>query len=320
MTLARPAGEPVASVVIPSWNGARFLPTCLSALGRQTQDRFEVIVVDSGSTDATESVVAAHRDVRLIRLARNRGFAAAVNAGIRAARAGIVVLLNNDTEVEPQWLARLVAALGGPPDIGMATSKVLLLDRRQILHTTGDSIDLAGKPANRGVWEVDVGQYDDLTDVFGASGAAAAYRKELLFGLGLFEEAFESYLEDVDLAWRARLAGWRCVFVPEAVVYHHVGATGGGPLASYLVARNRLWLLVRNYPARLMARHWRRVAAALLEELVSALRAWRGAEARATLRGLLVGALTWPRMLGARRRIMAGRRIDDDELEALLMR
>ncbi len=166
--------EPRASVVIPSWNGARYLPTCLDALRLQAEPDFETIVVDGGSTDATADVLAAYPEVRLVQLATNRGFAVAVNAGIAAARADTIVLLNNDTEAEPGWLAALLDGLDAAPEAGMATSKVRLFDRRDTLHTTGDVVDLAGRPANRGVWEVDHGQWDASTDVFGANGAAGA--------------------------------------------------------------------------------------------------------------------------------------------------
>jgi GT2 family glycosyltransferase len=310
--------SPRASVVIPTWNGARFLAPCLDALRAQTAPDFERIVVDNGSTDHTSEVLARYPEVRVVCLPRNLGFAGGVNAGIRAARGAVVVLLNNDTEVEPGWLAALLAALATDETIGMATSKVRLFDRRDTLHTTGDTVDLAGRAANRGVWEVDRGQWDRSPAVFGASAAAAAYRRALFDQVGLFEERFASYMEDVDLAWRARLAGWRCVYVPEAVVYHHVSATGGGALASYLVARNRIWVIARNYPARLLLRHLPAVVGAQVAVASGALRAWRGEAARATLRGLCVGLLTWPSMLPARRRILSARALDDAGLERLL--
>jgi GT2 family glycosyltransferase len=200
----------------------------------------------------------------------------------------------------------------------MATSKVRTMADRTRLHTTGDTLAVSGRPRNRGVWEVDSGQYDTAGEVFGASGAAAAYRRDLFDRVGLFEERFGSYLEDVDLSWRARLAGFGCVFVPTAVVYHHVSATGGGPYASYHVARNRIWLLVRNYPGGLLRRHADVVIESLAEEAFRAARAWRGAAARATLRGLMVGLLTWPRMLTARRSIQARRVLSDTAFERLL--
>jgi len=316
----RDPGPPVASVVVPTWNGARLLLTCLDALAAQSLVGFETIVVDNGSTDDTVAVLARYPGVRTVRLPENLGFAAAVNAGIRAARSDVLVLLNNDTEAEAGWLAALVAALAGSPEAGMATSKVRLFDRRDTLHTTGDTLDLAGRAANRGVWEVDRGQWDDARAVFGASGAAAAYRRALFDDVGLFEPAFGSYLEDVDLSWRARLAGWGCVFAPEAVVYHHLSATGGGVRASYLVARNRVWLIARNYPSGLLRRHAGAVLGGQLGVLADALAHWRGREARATFCGLVVGLLTWPRMLPARRRIQSRRRLSDADLERLLAR
>lgn len=309
---------PQASVVIPSWNGARFLGPCLESLDRQSWRDFEVLVVDNGSTDGTAATLAAFPAVGCLRLPENRGFAAACNAGIKATAGEVVVLLNNDTEAEPAWLERLVGGLLAAPDAGMAQPKVRLFDRRDVLHTTGDTVNRAGMPANRGVWELDRGQWDGQREVFGANAAAAAYRRSMLADVGLLEERFGSYLEDVDLAWRARLRGWRCIYVPEAVIYHHVSATGGGPLASYLVARNRWWLVARCYPGRLLLRNAGRVLTAQLGVTAAALRSWRGAAARATLRGQLVGAFTWPRMLGARRTIQARRNVDDATLERLL--
>jgi GT2 family glycosyltransferase len=241
-----------------------------------------------------------------------------VNCGIRASTGDIVVLLNNDTEPEEDWLAQLVGGLERADGAGMATSKVLVHGRSGVLHTTGDVVDVAGWPRNRGVWETDRGQWDAEVDVFGANAAAGAYRRALFDDVGLLEEAFGSYMEDVDLAWRARLRGWRCIFVPEAIVYHHVSATGGGAAASYLVARNRCWLIARNYPTRLLIRSLPQVIGAQAAEALRALVAYRGAAARATLRGLAVGWLTWPRMLPARWRIQRSRSLPLPELERML--
>lgn len=310
-----------ASVVIPNWNGAHHLPGCLDSLLAQSERSFETIVVDGGSTDGTRALLeSAYPDVarRAIWLPANRGFAAAVNAGIRDSKADVIVLLNNDTEAEPEWLAELLRALDEDERIGLATSKVRLLEQRDALHTTGDIVFYSGDAANRGVWETDTGQYDAERDVFGASGAAMAARRALFDDIGLFEEAFESYMEDVDLAWRARLRGWRCVYVPGAVVYHRLSATGGGAYASYRVARNRIWVIARNMPTGLLRRHAPAILAAQWRHFVGALRTWRGAAARATLRGLAVGALTWPKMLAARREIQRRRTASDLEIEALL--
>jgi GT2 family glycosyltransferase len=313
------AAIPSASIVIPTWNGAHWLGPCLDSLRRQTLwGRFETIVVDNGSTDGTSDVLGDHDWVQVIRFAENRGFAPAANAGIERARADVIVLLNNDTEAEPDWLEELLTALAAAPAAGMAASKILTLADRRVLHTTGDTVDAAGAPGNRGAWELDRGQWDGATAVFGACGAAAAYRRALFDSVGPFEERFESYLEDVDLAWRARLAGFDCVFAPRAVVYHSVSATGGGAYASFRVARNRIWLIVRNYPARPLLRNLHRVAASIGSVALDAARHSAGAAARATLRGLVTGIVTSPSMLGSRRAIQAGRLLSDGEFEVLV--
>lgn len=329
MSAAAARGSIRASIVIPTWNGARHLPTCLDALRAQRPvaeaprpfdpaSEAEILVVDNGSTDQSAEILARYPEVRVLALPENLGFAGGVNTGIRAARGEILVLLNNDTEAAPTWLAALVAGLDAAPEAGMAASKLRLFDRRDTLHTTGDTLDIAGFAANRGVWERDEGQHDEAREVFAPNAGAGAYRRRVLDDVGLFEEAFESYYEDVDLAWRARLAGHRCVFVPEAVVYHHLSATGGGPYASFRVARNRIWTIARCYPGPLLRRHLGAVLAAQLRLAADALRHVRGPEARATFRGLLAGALTWPRWLAARRRIQATRTVSLEELDALM--
>lgn len=310
---------PEASIVIPTYNGAHWIGPCLTSLRRQSAwGRFEVIVVDDGSTDATQDALRGFDWVHVVRSAANRGFAPAVNQGIRCAGGAVIVLLNNDTETDPRWLEELLDALRRSSGAGMATSKILTLADRRTLHTTGDTVNSAGVAANRGVWEEDRGQWDGATEVFGASGAAGAYTRELLDHVGLFEERFVSYLEDVDLAWRARLAGFGCVFAPRAVVYHGVSSTGGGRYASFHVGRNRVWLLVRNYPSGPFRKHWREIAGALVAVGWDAVRHFRGEAARATFAGLLTGLFTSPTMLGARRDIQRRRTIDDDAFEALV--
>lgn len=312
--------EPLISVIIPNWNGAVHLPTCLEALRRQTYPRREVLVVDNGSTDDSLSLLARYPEVRVLALGSNRGFAGAVNAGIRAARGEIIALLNNDTEAAPTWLEALAAAFARHPDAGLVASKILLFDRRDVFHSAGDYYRVDGIPGNRGVWERDVGQYDREEEVFSACGAAAAYRRELFADIGLFDEDFYFSCEDVDLAWRAQIAGWNCWYVPTAVVYHKLSATGGGPIASFYNGRNFLYLIAKDYPAGLLRRFWPRVLRAQLRIAGEALQAWRGAAARARLRGMLMGLLTWPRMARKRRQVFARRRRSDAALLARLSR
>jgi len=310
---------PLISVIIPNWNGAVHLPTCLQALRRQTYPNYEVIVVDNGSSD--ESLQILERDfpeVRVVALPFNRGFAGAANEGIRAAGGELIALLNNDTEAEPGWLAALAEALERHHEAGMAASKLLLFDRRDVLHSAGDFYRVDGVPGNRGVWEKDEGQYDHDVWVFGACGGAAAYRRSMLEETGLFDEDLFAFCEDVDLAWRAQLLGYRCVFVPQARVYHKVSATGGGKLASFYVGRNFIWVIAKNYPSSLLRKYWPRVVGAQLRIAGEALRAWRGEAARARLRGQLAGLLGLGRMLRKRRAIQQARRVSDEYLESIL--
>lgn len=312
--------SPLVSVIVPNWNGAHHLPTCLGSLRRQTYPYFEVIVVDNGSTDDSRDLLARDfPEVRVVALATNRGYAGGVNAGFRVARGEILAVLNNDAEADPAWLAEMVAALHRHPEAGMATPKVLLFDRRDTLHTAGDYCGVDGIPDSRGVWQRDEGQFDAEELIFGAAGVAPAYRRTMLDDIGLLDEDFGSYCEDVDLAWRAQLAGYRCIYVPRAVVYHKLSATGGGPIASFYVARNTIWTIVKNYPSTLWRKNWPQVLRAQICRGWSALRAWRGVAARATLRGQLAALLGLPRAWRKRRVIQRARRVSDDYIESLLV-
>lgn len=309
----------LVSVIIPNWNGAAHLPACLDALRGQTFTSFETIVVDNGSQDGSLSLLfSQYPEVRVTALPRNVGFAGGCNVGLQAATGDILVILNNDTEAAPGWLAELIASLERCPEAGMATPKVLLWDDRTRLHTTGDYVRTNGIPDSRGVWERDEGQFDRQQYVFGASGVGPAYRRAMLEDIGLYDADFFSYCEDVDLSWRAQLAGYRCVYAPQSVLYHKVSATGKGVLRSFYVARNTIWVLVKNMPSGLWRRHRVEILAAQWRRFYEALRAWRGKEARATLRGQLAACASLSHLVRKRRAIQANCRVDQAYLESLL--
>lgn len=308
------------SVVIPNWNGAHHLRVCLTALRRQTLPPFEVILVDNASHDESRRLVAEEfPEVRLLPLPANRRFAGACNVGIRAANpaAEAIALLNNDTEADAGWLEHVARCFAAHPDAGFVASKLRLFDRRDHLHSAGDFYSVRGVPGNRGVWQRDEGQFD-VEYVFGACGAAAVYRRRMLDAIGLLDERFEFSCEDVDLSWRAQLAGYRCAFAHEAIVYHKVSATGGGVINSYYDGRNFIWLLAKDVPAEVIKAN---LGAILREQFTigwSALKAWRGAAARQRLKGQLAGVLGIPRMLWARRRVQKTRVLDAAQLAQLL--
>ncbi len=314
-----PGSDPLVSVIIPNWNGAKLLPICLDSLRRQTYPHLEIIVTDNGSTDGSLALLARdYLEVQVVALGENRGYAGGVNAGLNAARGEVLVVFNNDAEADARWIEELVAALDRHPEAGMATSRVRLFERRDRLHTAGDDYRLDGIPGNRGVWGPDGPAYDEEMWVFGAAGVAAAYRRAMLDEIGLLDERFGSYLEDVDLSWRAQLAGYRCIYAPRAVVYHMVSATGGGPMASFLVGRNTIWVIVKDYPGSLLRRYWPAVLRAQWRISREALRAWRGAAARARLRGQLAALWHLPWLLRQRRAVQRTRRVGDEYLLGIL--
>lgn len=310
---------PLVSVVIPNWNGAAHLPTCLDSLRRQTYPRVEVIVADNASQDGSQALIRErYPEVRLVALPENRGFTGACNAGMQAAQGEIIILLNNDTEAAPDWIEQVVAAFERHPQAGMVASKMLLFDRRDTLHTAGDFYRVDGRAGNRGVWQKDGPPYDREEYVFSACGGSAAYRRAMLDEIGLLDNDFFFSMEDVDLAWRAQLAGWRCVYAPRAVVYHRLAATGGGVTASFYDGRNTLWVIAKNYPAPLLYKYWPHIMRAQAQLAWEALKAWRGAAARARLRGMLAGLLTLPKALRKRQAVQRMRRVPLEIIEAAM--
>jgi len=244
---------PKASVIIPTWNGLELLCATLESLETQTLRAFEVIVVDNGSTDGTvERLAPIFPRVRWIRLEENRGFAAAVNVGIRASRAEIVALLNNDAVADPGWLGALVDALERYPHAGSAASRMLRFDDRTRIDSAGVQLGLYGSQIGEG--EENGEEFNQEREVFAACAGAAAYRKAALHEVGLFDERYFAYFEDVDIGARLQLAGYRCVYVPAAVVYHHGSATGQRipDRKFFLLMRNSLFVFFQFMPLRRM--------------------------------------------------------------------
>jgi GT2 family glycosyltransferase len=282
-------------LIVPTLNASDYLARCLDSLLRSTFSDFNLIVFDDGSTEDIAAVVHARfPSARVLRSERNVGLARVFNRAIDAGNAPYVVLLNNDTEVEPTWLGELVACAERHPRAGSIASKLRLLSDRRKLHSAGDGWSVRGMPLNRGVWLDDFGQYDHEVEVFAACGGAALYRRSSLDDLRsrdgfVFDERLFMYCEDVDLAWRLQTAALRCVFAPQAVVYHALSATGGGTLASYYVSRN-VWLVIAGSVPREFVQPYRtRIAAYHLGRSLRTLRHIREPAARASLRGTLAG-------------------------------
>jgi GT2 family glycosyltransferase len=310
---------PRVTVVIPNWNGKRFLKLCLGSLRDQSFTDFETLLVDNGSTDDSRSFVEEHfPEVQVIPLGENRGIAAAFNAGIKASKTKYVVLLNNDTEQDQDWLGALVRAADSHPEAGLFASKLVDFHDRRVLDGAGDAMRLSGLPYRLGHGERDRGRFDTPGYVFGACAAAALYRKDMLDDVGLFDEDFVSYCEDGDLSFRAQLAGYRCYYVPGAVVYHMGSASTGGkrsPTATRLGTRNSFSLLVKNLPLSVVPHV---LPFFVLGQLARLFTAAATGSLRAHLEGLAGALRHLPLMLGKRAGIQKWKRTSDAEVRRLL--
>ena len=243
---------PLISVIVLNYNGLRFLEPCLSSLFCQTFKDFEIILVDNGSSDGSSDYVRQHfPSVVLVETGKNLGFAGGTNAGITIAQGEFILTLNNDTITDIHFLEELHKPMLRDPEIGMCASKMLFPDGR--IYSTGISIFRSGAAMDRGIFEPDNGKYDSKEEVFGPCAGAALYRRSMLDTIGLFDEDFFLYMEDVDLAFRARLSGWKCRYIPAARVIHIHGGTAGvnSEISVYYGNRNLIWYTIKNFPARL---------------------------------------------------------------------
>ncbi|MDO5136332.1 MAG: glycosyltransferase family 2 protein [Eubacteriales bacterium] len=239
------------SVIIPNYNGIAYLDGVLSSLERQTLRDFEVILVDNGSTDGSASFVAfAYPWVRLIQLSENFGFSRAVNEGIRAARSPYVLLLNNDTEAEANFLEEMRAAIQRHENAFSCGAKMVQFFDRDKLDDAGNYYNALGWAFARGKGR-DVHAFDREERVFSSCAGAAIYRKQIFEKIGLFDQEHFAYLEDLDVCYRARIEGYENWYAPKAVVYHVGSGTSGSRYNQFKTrysSRNNIYLIYKNMP------------------------------------------------------------------------
>lgn len=243
-----------ATVIIPNLNGAGWLRDSIESIWAQTEQDFELIVVDNASTDESLAIARSYQGrpcYRLIENERNTGFSHAVNQGIRAAQGEYVALFNNDAFAEPEWLEQLIAAAGADPRIFAVSSLMLRHFERTLADDAGDYVTLLGFACKRGDG-LKASRYTKPCRVFSACGGAALYRKRILDEIGLFDEDFFAYYEDVDISWRANSLGYKNVYCPTARCSHICGATTGAvrynPFKSVQSGRNSILLPYKNMP------------------------------------------------------------------------
>lgn len=243
-------------MVIVTWNGRRYLDACLCAVGAQQGVSVEIVLVDNASTDGTVEYVRAHfPHVRVVALAENRGFAGGSNAGAREARGEYVAFLNNDTAVDAGWLRALRAGIDVESGFALATSRIVYMHDPGVIDSAGDGLFRWGGAFKRHHGER-AELADALVEVFGVCGGACLMPKAVFDELGGFDDDFFASHEDVDLSYRARLRGYRCRYVPDAIVRHHGSATLGtiSRFAVFHGQRNLEWMYLKNTPASLLVR------------------------------------------------------------------
>lgn len=312
--------EMKVAVVVPNWNGADMLGKCLSSLQKQTASA-DIIVVDNGSTDnSIEIVENDFPQVTLLKNRKNLGFAGGVNVGIKhAIEAGcdFVALFNNDAIAEPDWLEALLNTIKKDRGLGIVTGK-LMRDDKKHFDSTGDFYSTWGLPFPRGRNQKDNGQYEEVQEVFGASGGASLYRVRMLEEIGLFDEKFFAYYEDVDISFRARLAGWKIYYQPKAIAYHSVGATSSklGSFTRYHSIKNFLLLYTKNMPLKLYVKYF---PLFVLQTLRFGLSSTLKGGLLAFLKGIFVFLLYLPVVLIERVKVQHRRKPSASEIDGLLL-
>lgn len=289
--------EPLTTIVIPNWNGERWLPALFASIREQSLQPSEVIVVDNGSTDSSLEMLAAMTPApTLVSLPSNAGFAAAVNLGIRKATTEFVALVNTDIVLERDWIERTQASLSADDRAGSAQTKMLDLSDPTMIYDTGNWLRRDGAAEQRGRWRRDSGDFDQPGEVWSACAGAALYRRDAVLRVGGFDELLFTYLEDVELGLRLHLDGWKCLYIPSVAL--HAGGGSEGALsegAAHWVERNTLIIVFGYFPLRWAVPVLYRQVAWLIDHA-------RKGTLKAFLSGMAAGLKLAPQALRARRR------------------
>ncbi len=238
------------SIVIPNYNGNKYLQDCIDALFASTHTNIEVIVVDNGSEDDSYSWIHSYENLRFEKLDKNYGFSYAVNKGIQLANGEYIILLNNDTLVEEGFVEELMRAISQDKTIFSVCSKMIQYHNKALIDDAGDEYTVLGWAYKCGDG-APITMYDHSRRVFSSCGGAAIYRKSTFEEIGYFDENFFAYMEDVDIGYRANLYGYKNIYCPKAIVYHVGSATSGGRYNSFKIkisSRNNVYVAYKNMP------------------------------------------------------------------------
>ena len=307
------------AVVIPNLNGENSIEECINSLFSQTIKN-TAIVVENGSTDNSLAILKKnYQDIEIIENSKNLGFAGGVNQGIKKAidlGAEYIALFNNDAIADKNWLKELVEVMHTSPKVGIVAPKLLSSDKKH-LDSTGDQYTNWGLPYPRGRRELDDGQYGKPERVFAASGGASLYRVSMLKEIGLFDEDFFAYYEDVDISFRAQLAGWKVAYEPSSIVYHEIGATSSKipGFTTYQTIKNLPWLFWKNVPRKYLFKVGIRFYISYFSFIFSAIS--RG-QIVPVLKGFFVSLVLMPKKLFERHKIQSKMKVSPEYIWSIM--
>ena len=310
-------------VVVPNWNGLDFLADCLNSLVAQSEPNFSITVVDNGSTDGSRELVQnQYPSVKLILREKNYGFTGGTNPGMQdaiACGAQYVALLNNDAVADKNWLQFLVETADQNQHLGSITSKILQVGAERKIDSTGDFYSIWGLPFPRGRDEVDEGQFDsdDQRFVFAGTGGATLFRTRMLYEIGLFDQDFFAYYEDIDLGFRGQLSGWKAAYEPRALVCHRVHATSSRipNFTRYHAHKNAISVYHKNMPAKLW---WKYLPFFLTGMAVMAANSLRRRQFTPLLKAYAVASIKTPATIRKRWWIQRQRKVSVAYIDSLL--
>jgi GT2 family glycosyltransferase len=309
------------AVIVLNWNDADLLPKSVGSLLKQSV-KCDVIVVDNASTDDSRKVIESFGNkVTTLWNTKNKGFAGGVNTGIRYAlqeKYEYIALLNNDAVADKDWVKHLVDVLKSSQDLGSVTCSLLNKDGKKY-DSTGDYYTTWGLPYPRGRGESVTGQFDDDLDIMAASGGASMFKAGFFKDVGLYDEDFFAYYEDVDLGLRGQLKGWKSRFVPKAKVFHATGSTSSRVkgFTTYQTLKNLPWIIIKNVPLSLLFTIIPRFILAYSGFIVSAI---QRKQLKYALKGMLVGIIYTPKKMWQRLNIQGSKKISADDFSKLLVR
>jgi GT2 family glycosyltransferase len=310
--------SPAVSIIVLNWNGERYLGRCLDAIAAQTFRDFEVLVLDNASTDGSvEDLTDRWPDFQLVKFDQNLGFAIGNNRGAQIAKGRWLAFLNNDAFPEPGWLAQLVQAAQTQTEFSFFSSRLVDAEHPNLAQDTGDVYHVSGF-----AWPRDhncpvQSTHLQRDEVFSPCAAAALYDRKAFLEMGGFDEQFASHIEDVDIGFRLRLRGYRCLYIPEAVVAH-VGSASYGRESDrtvYQVQRNVVWTYLANMPGWLF---WKYLPAHLFANLVFLIYYSLRGQWKAVWKAKWHAARSLPALLRKRKQIQDSRRVSSGEIERML--